>query len=438
MSYGDSTCVDAFHACNADAGCRLRFAAFLSACAWNRQTNKCKRQQCLDAIQRYYLLVRPEHTHALLFCRCQPDNKKCESVRQSMHPTCSKVEAPPPSCLAILERCKADTDCRIRLKAYDKHCGFGDNECGGTPTQCRNAWVGIMGTILTTNCTCTQSDADENRKCVHAHARFEKNNKCTAAAVADFHERYATVEDAPAVWSKDGIVSSHRLSCRSRMAENIPAYLDVPTVIRKYSNDSDCSSVCYCLNNGTLYCRRIQCNVNLSCKHRQIVYAHGMSFHDSDRGECRCIKGELVCAKSSQQLRRKPGLFLHVGYSIADQYLVEGHSGLSFQPWDVADKLAALINGDSAEQDCTTAAKSLSYSINSRSIIILTDAELSILKVSQLERIKFHRPPPPQISPPSRARSSGHGLRSPITTLLSLTLFCYPAILMQIPFVEVS
>ena len=33
-----------------------------------------------------------------------------------------------------------------------------------------------------------------------------------AAAVADFHERYATVEDAPAVWSQDGIVSSHRLS----------------------------------------------------------------------------------------------------------------------------------------------------------------------------------------------------------------------------------
>ena len=62
----------------------------------------------------------------------------------------------------------------------------------------------------------------------------------------------------------------------------------------------------------------------------------------------RCGSDTLFCF--IYRLRLVAGFFLHVGYSIADQYLVEGHSALSFQPWNVADKLAALINADSAEQ----------------------------------------------------------------------------------------
>ena len=39
-----------------------------------------------------------------------------------------------------------------------------------------------MGTILMTNCMCTMAVAEENRKCVIAHARFEKKNKCTGTS----------------------------------------------------------------------------------------------------------------------------------------------------------------------------------------------------------------------------------------------------------------
>jgi len=38
-----------------------------------------------------------------------------------------------------------------------------------------------------------------------------------------------------------------------------------------------------------------------------------------------------------------------------------------------------------------TPAKTLSYHINSRHVTLITDAELSVLKVAQLERIHFHR-----------------------------------------------
>ena len=44
------------------------------------------------------------------------------------------------------------------------------------------------------------------------------------------------------------------------------------------------------------------------------------------------------------------GLFLHIGYSVSDRYLIEGNSELLFQPDHISHKLGALMNGDSAEQ----------------------------------------------------------------------------------------
>ena len=41
-------------------------------------------------------------------------------------------------------------------------------------------------------------------------------------------------------------------------------------------------------------------------------------------------------------------------------------------------------------KDCVTRAKTLSYHINSRDMAVISDAELSLLKVAQLERIHFH------------------------------------------------
>ena len=44
------------------------------------------------------------------------------------------------------------------------------------------------------------------------------------------------------------------------------------------------------------------------------------------------------------------GLFLHVGYSLTERYFLEKHSSLRFRVDSVRSKLAALLNGDSAEQ----------------------------------------------------------------------------------------
>jgi hypothetical protein len=48
-------------------------------------------------------------------------------------------------------------------------------------------------------------------------------------------------------------------------------------------------------------------------------------------------------------------------------------------------------------QDCVRPAKTLSYMINSRHAAVISDVELSILKVSLLERVQLHEPAPPTV-----------------------------------------
>ena len=50
-------------------------------------------------------------------------------------------------------------------------------------------------------------------------------------------------------------------------------------------------------------------------------------------------------------------------------------------------------------QDCVPSAKTLTYMINDRETMIRTDAELSVLKVAQLERVQF------RVHPPSKQRN---------------------------------
>jgi len=44
------------------------------------------------------------------------------------------------------------------------------------------------------------------------------------------------------------------------------------------------------------------------------------------------------------------GLFLHVGYSVKDQHVIEANTPVLFRADSIADKLGTLLNEDSAEQ----------------------------------------------------------------------------------------
>jgi len=43
-------------------------------------------------------------------------------------------------------------------------------------------------------------------------------------------------------------------------------------------------------------------------------------------------------------------VFLHVGYSVQDQHVIEANTAVTFRADSVADKLGTLLNEDSAEQ----------------------------------------------------------------------------------------
>ena len=110
--FRSSTCREAFMACQGDSTCRIRRASFGAACKWHHQSNACKKRDCLYEIQRFFLLVRPKFTHALLFCRCEEGDSRCLEVKKWMHPACAVVDSPPPTCSNVMEKCQQDKDCR--------------------------------------------------------------------------------------------------------------------------------------------------------------------------------------------------------------------------------------------------------------------------------------------------------------------------------------
>ena len=56
------------------------------------------------------------------------------------------------------------------------------------------------------------------------------------------------------------------------------------------------------------------------------------------------------------------GLFLHVGYSVKDQHVIEANTPVTFRAESVADKLGTLLNEDSAEQVCHLASNNEYFS----------------------------------------------------------------------------
>ena len=69
---------------------------------------------------------------------------------------------------------------RERWYSYEKFCSYDkiSGGCAEGPSRCRAALLGIMGTILTTNCTCSLYDPDDNARCQKARRRLQHNNVC--------------------------------------------------------------------------------------------------------------------------------------------------------------------------------------------------------------------------------------------------------------------
>ena len=71
---------------------------------------------------------------------------------------------------------------RQRWQNYETYCHYDKitGGCAAGPAMCRSAQIGIMGTVLTTNCTCTgvQHDEYQHQQCVQARRRLQHHNVC--------------------------------------------------------------------------------------------------------------------------------------------------------------------------------------------------------------------------------------------------------------------
>lgn len=128
---GRSSCQQAMLTCNASSSCSRRFQTFQEECEWQRSDNTCNRADCLVAIRKFYLLVRPTMTHALLFCKCAEGDKVCGMVRRALFPICTVAEVVPPTCGDVISRCEEDPDCKYvkwywyRLRGVSLNWGTG-------------------------------------------------------------------------------------------------------------------------------------------------------------------------------------------------------------------------------------------------------------------------------------------------------------------------
>lgn len=76
-----------------------------------------------------------------------------------------------------------------------------------------------------------------------------------------------------------------------------------------------------------------------------------------------------------------------------------------------------FMHGYYVSQNCMSSAKTLSHMINARHWTIITDPELSLLKVSQLERIRFHEHTPKEERKGGLSSASSSSMMMTTTTI---------------------
>jgi len=106
-----STCVTVFTGCHGDETCRRHLETMVTDC----RGLSCNHSLCSEAVRSLYSSASPQHADALMFCRCAEADDRCDSVRRSLQPACSRLRLPPLSCLDLISHCTLDHQCRSPL-----------------------------------------------------------------------------------------------------------------------------------------------------------------------------------------------------------------------------------------------------------------------------------------------------------------------------------
>nr|CAH7722771.1 unnamed protein product [Callosobruchus chinensis] len=184
-----STCHTAMASCQAHHKCRALMSPVLHYCDQQR----CNRNACMSALQAFYSKQDLIWNMEVAFCLCKKtDNKQdaCLIAQEKLHPVCAQrtEDIPQPTCLNLAENCRENKECRLKLEHYEQSCAVDSvtKKCAGSPSNCRNAILGILGTDLRTTCACKGTDMSQLYECL-GWQRLLWVNPCVVEAQKNFH-----------------------------------------------------------------------------------------------------------------------------------------------------------------------------------------------------------------------------------------------------------
>ncbi|XP_025421932.1 uncharacterized protein LOC112691756 [Sipha flava] len=185
-----STCHEALETCNKHPHCQEMVASIIRNC----NQRQCRKSNCMESLQSFY---RNESMHSfaieIAFCLCKKSgvNKdKCLIAQEMLHPECAqRVDGTAKvSCHSLAESCRLKSDCRSRLETFEQTCSVDQmtSRCAGPPSACRESILGILGTMLRTNCACKDTSRSKFYDCMGWQRVFWFNS-CVVEAQRDFH-----------------------------------------------------------------------------------------------------------------------------------------------------------------------------------------------------------------------------------------------------------
>ncbi|GAB0094871.1 glial cell line-derived neurotrophic family receptor-like, isoform E [Sergentomyia squamirostris] len=196
-----STCHIVLEACREDTSCSSSLQPVLLHC----ENHRCNRNACMEALQTFYRAQHEDLSLDIAFCLCKKTSSRqdiCLSAQEKLHPVCAQkppdsgnsqstngvIYQLPPTCHAVVDLCKEDDECKVRLEQFEQACAIDSvtRKCAGRANICRSALLGILGTSLRTTCSCQGADLQQIYECLGWH-KLLWQNPCVVESQKDFH-----------------------------------------------------------------------------------------------------------------------------------------------------------------------------------------------------------------------------------------------------------
>uniref|UniRef100_A0A8C5KZ07 GDNF family receptor alpha like n=1 Tax=Jaculus jaculus TaxID=51337 RepID=A0A8C5KZ07_JACJA len=175
------SCLEVTEACVEDVVCNTHLALYLKACSANGDL--CDVKHCQAAIRFFYQNMPLNTAQMLAFCDCAQSDITCQQSKEALHSKpCAVNRVPPPTCLNVIHSCRNDELCRKHYTIFLSKCwphvtakckedvtcasmlNGRDLTCSGSDA-CREAHIGLLGTVLQVQCTCKGTTQHEESLC---------------------------------------------------------------------------------------------------------------------------------------------------------------------------------------------------------------------------------------------------------------------------------